>query len=201
MSCMSFDPVLNVWTNFSLCGHQHSYAPAFVWKARILVCGGIGKYSKLDDGTTHTSMVEEFDPETNTWAVSQLELPEKLSSHFIFGIWKGLSQLHWITKSNTCVYIQSLEFLLCEIVVFVTTIVNLEVISIVWMFVCTELHAFRPVNCKIWSCIRLDIVNQFFSVEGRFPSVMSIVVCASGGRVVPSGNLERLLLLYELESF
>ncbi len=87
MACMSFDPVLNVWTNFSPCRHQHSYAPAFVWKARILVCGGISEEPKLDEGAAgHTSMVEEFDPETDTWAVSRIELPEKLSSHFVFGI-------------------------------------------------------------------------------------------------------------------
>ncbi len=83
-SCMSFDPALNVWTILSQCGHEHADSPALVWKDKILVCGGRSHATKRDDGTpSGTSVIEEFDPEKDTWIVSQKKLPLKLSSHFI----------------------------------------------------------------------------------------------------------------------
>ncbi len=84
-SCMSFDPVINRWNTLSQCRYSHAVGPAFVWKDKILVCGGMSTEAKSYDGTpAGTSVIEEFDPEKNTWAVSQIELPKKLSVHVMF---------------------------------------------------------------------------------------------------------------------
>ncbi len=84
-SCMSFDPVLNVWTRLSQCKHQHADAPAVVWNDRILICGGRSGKARRDDGTpAGSTVIEEYDPDTDTWTVSDIELPQKLSSHFVF---------------------------------------------------------------------------------------------------------------------
>ncbi len=84
-SCMSFDPVLKEWATLSRCRHEHADGPALVWKDRILVCGGRSTEAKRDKNTSGcTSVIEEFDPEENTWSVSQIELPRKLRSHAIF---------------------------------------------------------------------------------------------------------------------
>ena len=84
-SCMSFDPVCNGWTTLSKCRYEHADSPALVWKDRILVCGGRSTDAKRDNNTSgRTSVIEEFDPEKNTWAVSQIQLPKKLCSHAMF---------------------------------------------------------------------------------------------------------------------
>ncbi len=83
-SCMSFNPVLNVWTTLSQCRHEHADGPALVWKDRILVCGGRSREAKRDNGVAGgTSVIEEYDSETDTWTVSTIELPQKLYSHSI----------------------------------------------------------------------------------------------------------------------
>ncbi len=85
LSCMSFDPVLSVWTTLSQCRHEHADGPALVWKDRILVCGGRSKKAKRDNGKAGgTSVMEEYNPETDTWTVSQIELPQKLWAHSVF---------------------------------------------------------------------------------------------------------------------
>ena len=86
-SCMSFDPILNVWTTLSQCRHEHADGPALAWKDKILVCGGRSNEAKRDNGTAgRTSVIEEYDPEADNWAVSQIELPQRLSAHFMFAI-------------------------------------------------------------------------------------------------------------------
>ncbi len=86
-SCMRYDPALAQWSTLSQCRHEHDEGPALVWKDRILVCGGMNWKAKRDDGNPGgTSMIEEYDPETDTWTVSQIELPLKLSAHFVFNI-------------------------------------------------------------------------------------------------------------------
>ncbi len=92
-SCMGYDPVVAQWSTLSQCKHKHANGPALVWKDRILVCGGRGNYAE-DDNTdeeeegeeedTVISVIEEYDPETDTWTVSQTKLRQKLSSHFVF---------------------------------------------------------------------------------------------------------------------
>ena len=90
-SCMCYDPVLAQWSTLSQCRHEHADGPALVWKGRILVCGGRSREAKRDDGTAGgTSVIEEYDPETDAWTISQIELPRKLSSHFVFNIETGI---------------------------------------------------------------------------------------------------------------
>ncbi len=84
-SCMSFDPALKEWATLFRCRHEHADGAALVWKDRILVCGGRSREAERDNNTSgRTSVIEEFDPEKNTWVVSQIELPQKLSSHVMF---------------------------------------------------------------------------------------------------------------------
>ncbi len=87
-SCMSFNPATTTWSTLSQCVHEHGDAPALVWEDRILVCGGRSKKTtRVDDGKpAGTSVIEEYDPETDTWTVSQIELPMNLSAHFVFSI-------------------------------------------------------------------------------------------------------------------
>ena len=90
-SCMRYDPVLAQWSTLSRCRHQHADGPALVWKDRILVCGGRSRKAKRDNGTAGgTSVIEQYDSETDTWTVSQIELPQKLCSHFVFSIETGI---------------------------------------------------------------------------------------------------------------
>ena len=90
-SCMCYDPVLAQWSCLSPCKHQHAFGPAVVWKNRILVCGGLSQEAKGDDGKPGgTSVIEEYDPETDTWTVSEIELPQKLLAHFVCRIESGI---------------------------------------------------------------------------------------------------------------
>ena len=86
-SCLCYDPILSQWTTLSQCQHEHADAPALVWKGRILVCGGRSyKAKNADDEPDGTSVIEEYDPETDSWTVSTIELPENLRAHFVFSI-------------------------------------------------------------------------------------------------------------------
>ncbi len=67
LSCMSFHPVLNVWTNLSPCRYEHADGPALVWNSKILVCGGRSKKALRDDGTSGgTSVIGNYDCDTDT---------------------------------------------------------------------------------------------------------------------------------------
>ena len=48
--------------------------------------GGVGRQKHADGASGGTSVIEEYDPETDTWTVSQIELPQKLRSHFVFNM-------------------------------------------------------------------------------------------------------------------
>ncbi len=86
-SCMCYDPILAQWSTLSQCRHQHADGPALVWKDRILVSGGrSNKANCNDDNQGGTSVIEEYDPEKDTWTMSQIELPQKLWAHFVFNI-------------------------------------------------------------------------------------------------------------------
>ncbi len=86
-STMSFNPGLNAWTTLSGCVHEHADAPTVVWKDRLLVCGGRSRKAQRDDGEPGgTSVIEEYDAETDTWTLSRIKLPLKLHAHFLFGI-------------------------------------------------------------------------------------------------------------------
>ncbi len=63
--CMSYDPAKNRWDIYSRPHLEHRRGKAVLWKDRILLCGG-----------TETSVIEEYDPVTNTWSTWEYELPE-----------------------------------------------------------------------------------------------------------------------------
>ncbi len=84
-SYLCYDPTLSQWTTLSQCQHEHADGPALVWKGKILLCGGRSRECGNDTGDG-TSVIEEYDPESNTWTVSAIELPQKLRSHFVFSI-------------------------------------------------------------------------------------------------------------------
>ncbi len=75
----------------SRCIYQYANGPALVWKDRILVCGGRSEKAKrANDTAGGTSVIEEYDPDTDTWTVSQIELPQEVHTHFVFNIQTGI---------------------------------------------------------------------------------------------------------------
>ncbi len=62
---MSYHPNLDVWTVLSHPTLQHGSAPAVVWKGKILLGGGT---VDLDEANNPTTVIEEYDPNTDTWA-------------------------------------------------------------------------------------------------------------------------------------
>ncbi len=57
------------------------------WCGKVRYCGGRSNDAKREDGKAgRTSVIEEYDPEKNTWTVSKIELPLKISSHLLFSV-------------------------------------------------------------------------------------------------------------------
>lgn len=90
--CLPFDPILNQWTSLSSCQQEHIAGSALAWKGQILICGGkkrIGNPTKCSkdrgDGRSQedTALIEEYDPKTNTWRVSQTKLPRNMCFHSV----------------------------------------------------------------------------------------------------------------------
>ncbi len=121
-SCMCYDPILAQWSILSKCRHQHGGGMASEWKDRILLCGGITVDEEGDDGKEHvTSVIEEYSPETDTWTVSDMKLPEgfygaykdkirssRRSRAFLLGD-AMIDGLHGVTNSDgetVAVYVQ-----------------------------------------------------------------------------------------------
>ncbi len=85
--CMTFDPYLNQWMTLSRCIEEHGDGPAVIWKGRLLVCGGRTRKGRDNEGNEDcTTVIEEYDAETDTWALSEMKLPKKQSGHFVFAI-------------------------------------------------------------------------------------------------------------------
>ncbi len=92
---MSFDPFRNQWTQLSNCQELYNLPSAFVWRGHLLVCGGC-TFDKTPAGDPlarrvkcgKTCAIEEYDPETDTWAVSDCEVkfPTNMSLYFFFSI-------------------------------------------------------------------------------------------------------------------
>ncbi len=58
---------------------------------RILVCVGRKREAiHANDEGCCTSVIEEYDPETDSWTVSDIELPQRLSSYTVFTIETGV---------------------------------------------------------------------------------------------------------------
>ncbi len=91
-SCMRYDPVLDQWSTLSQCRYEHADGRALVWKDRILLCGGRSREDKRDNGDPGgTSVIEQYNPVSDNWIMAQIELPQKLSSHFVFAIEANMS--------------------------------------------------------------------------------------------------------------
>ncbi len=63
--CMSYDPDQDQWKTHSEPAVNHDRASAVVWTDRILLCGG-------DD----TTVIEEYNPDTDTWSEWKHRLPK-----------------------------------------------------------------------------------------------------------------------------
>ena len=63
--CMSYDPDQDQWKTHSKPAVVHDKASAVVWKDRILLCGG-----------EDTSVIEEYNPDTDTWSEWKHQLPK-----------------------------------------------------------------------------------------------------------------------------
>ena len=75
-TCLRYDFATDTWTQLSRPHKQHSYAPAVVWRGRILLAGG-GPDPLL-------SLIEQYDPLTDTWSDWKTELSEKRMDHAMF---------------------------------------------------------------------------------------------------------------------
>ena len=78
-SCLKYDPASDSWTRLSRPQLAHVNAPAVVWRGSILVAGG-------HDPEESSSVIETYDPTTDTWTVCDIALNAKLSGHCVFTI-------------------------------------------------------------------------------------------------------------------
>ncbi len=90
--CLQFKPMENQWSTLAQCAYEHADAPSLVWRGKILVCGGRSRRPDDLDAAGEagwTSVMEEYDPSTDTWSISQHKLPAKLSSNAVFSIFSA----------------------------------------------------------------------------------------------------------------
>ena len=66
--CMSYDPDQDQWKTHSKPAVRHYLTSAVVWKDRILLCGG-----------ENTSVIEEYNPDPDTWSEWRHQLPKATS--------------------------------------------------------------------------------------------------------------------------
>ena len=63
--CMSYNPDQDQWETHSKPAVSPVIPSAVVWKDRILLCGGL-----------NTSVIEEYNPDTDTWSEWKYQLPK-----------------------------------------------------------------------------------------------------------------------------
>ena len=79
-SCVKYDPASDCWTRLNRPQLAHGNAPAVVWRGSILVAGG-------RDPKELSSVIEAYDPPTDTWTVCDIaSMNAKLSCHCVFNI-------------------------------------------------------------------------------------------------------------------
>ena len=76
---LKYDPATDSWTRLSQPSHNHSNAPAVVWRGSILVAGGGGTKPE-------SSVVEQYNPLTNTWSEWITTLDVKRICHNMFNV-------------------------------------------------------------------------------------------------------------------
>ena len=73
--CMSYEPEQDKWKTHSKPAVQHVGAAALVWQDRILLCGG-----------ENTSVIEQYNPNTDTWSEWRYQLPRAEVDPAVFAI-------------------------------------------------------------------------------------------------------------------
>ena len=71
---LKYEPATDTWTRLSKPRESLVNAPAVVWRGCILVSGG-GKYKP------ESSVIQQYDPRTDTWSDWTTTLPVKLTQH------------------------------------------------------------------------------------------------------------------------
>ncbi|KAK2190600.1 hypothetical protein NP493_74g00014 [Ridgeia piscesae] len=74
--CLRYDFATDTWTQLNRPRQEHGYASAVVWRGRILVAGG--------GPDPPSSLIEQYDPLTDTWSDWKSELTEKQMGHGMF---------------------------------------------------------------------------------------------------------------------
>ena len=75
-TCLKYDHTTDTWTQLSRPRQKHRNAPAVVWRGLILVAGG--------GPEPLTSLIEQYDPLTDTWSDWKGELNVNLWCHGMF---------------------------------------------------------------------------------------------------------------------
>ena len=78
-TCLKYEPASDSWTSLSKPKLDHGLAPAVAWRGSVLLAGG-----GCDDEAS--SVVEQFDPATDTWSVYHTTLKEPLWCHGLFNV-------------------------------------------------------------------------------------------------------------------
>ena len=78
-TCLKYTPATDTWTRLSQPREKHGNAPAVVWRGCILVAGGGGPEPR-------SSVIEQYDPLTDTWSDWKSELNMKLCTHDMFNV-------------------------------------------------------------------------------------------------------------------
>ena len=77
--CLKYIPATDTWTRLSQPRETHGQAPAVVWRGCILVSGGGGS-------NPESSVIEQYDPLTDTWSQWNSELNVKLKCHDMLNV-------------------------------------------------------------------------------------------------------------------
>ena len=78
-SCLKYDPATNTWTKLGRPLKEHGIAPAVVWRGCILVSGGGGNEPE-------SSVIEQYDPLTDSWCDWKTTLDAKQTFHAMFHV-------------------------------------------------------------------------------------------------------------------
>ena len=78
-TCLKYDAATDSWTRLSRPRESHSNASAVVWRGCILVAGG-------GDPNPESSVIEQYDPLTDTWSQWKSELNGKLECHNMLNV-------------------------------------------------------------------------------------------------------------------
>ena len=78
-TCLKYDPTSDNWTKLSQPRLSHGNAPAVVWRGSILVAGG-------GSGKPESSVIEQYNPLTDTWLEWKTTLDMKTVCHCMFNV-------------------------------------------------------------------------------------------------------------------